>query len=168
MPFAPNTHNISAELGQIFLVGDLAARYADALGVRLRYTYGVSDIFAFDASFGYSNHSDGKFTMFNGLAGVRLNISWFDRIVPHGVFGLGFYRPSMDFDQPEPGLATNTSAFLFGIHAGVGIDLQVSKWIFFGTDVMFHTMFAPKQTIPNAPGLNGVFASFMVHAGVSF
>src|SRR6185312_7270005 len=56
-PYAPGTHNIALDLGQVFLMGDLTKSYSDSLGTQLHYTYGVSDIFCFDSSIGYSEHS---------------------------------------------------------------------------------------------------------------
>src|SRR3989338_1755478 len=58
-PFAPDSSNFALDVGQVFLLGDLGNRYNDNLGLQLHYTYGVSDIFGFDSSFGYSSHSAG-------------------------------------------------------------------------------------------------------------
>jgi len=58
-PFSPESNNLSLDIGQIFLMGDLAS-LDDALGIQTTYTYGVSRIFAFESSLGYSNHSNGK------------------------------------------------------------------------------------------------------------
>src|SRR4051794_15463889 len=57
-PFAPGSHNLSLDVGQVFLMGDLATNFADSIGTQLHYTYGVSDMFGFDTSVGYSSHSD--------------------------------------------------------------------------------------------------------------
>jgi hypothetical protein len=94
-PFAPGTNNVSLEMGQVFLMGNFGSNYSDSIGEGLHYTYGVSDLFAFDSSMGYSTHSNGQMSMFNATAGLRTNLTWYDKIVPYFAFGLGFYRPSM-------------------------------------------------------------------------
>ncbi|MFZ9595784.1 MAG: hypothetical protein ACO3A2_06860 [Bdellovibrionia bacterium] len=180
-PFSPGSHNIALDLGQVFLMGDLT-KYADSIGSQVHYTYGVSDLFSFDTSLGYSDHSDGKFSMTSLLAGMRLNMSWYDKVIPHAVFGLGFYRPSyQDSTQPQANsqiggstLPSTTppsvSAFLFGIHFGPGIDLQVSRNIFFGTALMFHNMFGSTRVLANGTPLNvgGLYTSFYLQTGVTF
>ena len=93
-PFAPGTNNVALDVGQVFLMGGLGANYTDSIGAQIHYTYGVSDLFGFDSSLGYSDHSDGKFSMTTALAGLRTNLAWYDKVIPYLVFGLGFYRPS--------------------------------------------------------------------------
>ena len=89
-PFAPGTHNIAVDIGQVLLMGSYANGNDSSLGARLHYTYGVSELFGFDASVGLSNHSDGKFTLTSILTGLRTNLSWYDKVIPYFVFGFGF------------------------------------------------------------------------------
>lgn len=173
-PFSPGSNNLALDLGQVFLMGDLT-RYSDSIGTQLHYTYGVSDLFAFDSSIGYSEHGDGKFNMSSLLTGMRFNLSWYDKIVPYGIFGLGFYRPSFqDITAASTGRAggdiPNISAVLFGIHMGPGIDLELSKNFFFGAAVTFHNMFGTTKTWANGTpiGLGGTYTSFFLHLGVAF
>ncbi len=179
-PLTPGSHNIALDLGQVFLMGDLN-KYSDSLGTQLHYTYGVSDLLAFDSSLGYSQHSNGQFSMITALTGVRLNLSWYDKIIPYAVAGLGFYRPSYQ-DNTGGGSTNNTngfgqsngapnvSAILFGLHLGPGIDLELSRNMFFGAAVTFHSMFGNKQTWSNGNTLNvgGTYTSFFLHIGASF
>src|SRR6476619_2377286 len=76
-PFSPGSNNLALDVGQVFLMGDLSSRYSDAIGSQLHYTYGVSDLFGFDTSLGYSQHSDGKFSMGTLLTGLRTNLAWY-------------------------------------------------------------------------------------------
>ena len=76
-------------------MGDLSAKYSDNIGTQIHYTFGVSDLFGFDSSLGYSEHGDGKYSMTTLLTGLRTNLAWYDKVVPYFVFGLGFYRPSI-------------------------------------------------------------------------
>src|SRR6185437_7604794 len=72
-PFAPSSHNIALDLGQVFLMGDLG-KYSDSIGTQVHYTYGVSDLFGFDTSLGYSRHSNNQFSMTTLLTGMRMNL----------------------------------------------------------------------------------------------
>lgn len=173
-PYSPGSNNIALDLGQVFLIGDLA-RFSDSIGTQLHYTYGVSDLFSFDSTFSYSEHSDGKFSMTSLSAGMRMNMSWYDKVIPYLVFGLGFYRPSYkDWTLPTsgPGSAPDASisAMLFGLHVGPGIDLEISKMVFFGAGLTFHSVFGTTKPLSNGTPLNvgGTYATFLLHAGVTF
>ena len=164
-PFAPDSNNVALDVGQVFLMGDLNSKYTDNLGVRLHYTYGVSQTFGFDSSFGYSNHSDGKFSMTSLLTGVRANLSWYDKVIPYAVVGLGFYKPSMKVDN-----TASVSPLLFGVHLGPGVTLQLTNNLFFGAALTFHDMFGSNEVLPDGRivAVDGTFASFFLNAGVSF
>ncbi|MGE4108290.1 MAG: outer membrane beta-barrel protein [Bacteriovoracia bacterium] len=165
-PYSPGSHNLALDLGQVFLMGDLGNKYNDNIGFQAHYTYGVSDMFGFDTSLGYSSHREGDLSMTSLLAGLRTNLSWFDRIIPYVVFGLGFYRPS----ERIAGTSSSVSAFLFGLHLGPGVDLQLTKNLFFGTALTFHDIFGTTTTDSKgvAHELGGTYTSFLLHAGVTF
>jgi hypothetical protein len=171
-PFAPGSNNVSLEMGQVFLMGNLGDKYADSIGTGLRYTYGVSDLFAFESGLGYSSHSDGKMSMMNLHAGLRTNLAWYDRVIPYASFGLGFYRPS--YDVGAMGLTSNpnesVSPMLFGVHLGPGVDLEVTKQFFFGASLTFNEVFGNTQQLSNGKtfDVGGTYTSFFLHAGVTF
>lgn len=177
-PFSPGSQNIALDVGQVFLMGDLSSQYSDNIGSRLHYTYGVSEIFAFDASVGYSEHSDGKFSMATLLTGLRTNLSWYDRVIPYVTFGLGFYKPSYNEYTTTTGNSsaklsaasgTSISPLLFGIHLGPGIDLEITDQLFFGAALTFHDVFGTQKNTPIGPlDVGGTFTSFLIHAGVTF
>ncbi len=164
-PFSPGSHNASLDIGQVFLMGDLAESYADNLGLQLHYTYGVSDIFGFDTSIGYSSHTDGDFSMLSWKSGVRANLAWFDKIIPYVSFGLGFYRPSYQISKNA-----TMAPILFGLHLGPGVTLNLTDQLFFGTSLTFHDIFGGERE--SATGIvqdvGGSYTSFLLHAGTSF
>ena len=164
-PFAPGSNNLALDLGQVFLMGDLGKNYNDSLGAQLHYTYGVSDIFGFDSSLGYSNHSNGKFSMTTALAGLRTNLTWYDKVVPYVVFGLGFYRPSYQIDPNA-----SVSPMVFGVHLGPGISLEMTKQLFFGASLTFHDIFGTTTTTADGKlwDIGGTFTSFYLNVGVTF
>jgi hypothetical protein len=147
-------------------MGDLGNRYSDSIGGQIHYTYGVSDLFGFDSSFGYS--SSGPFSMTSLLAGLRTNLAWYDKVVPYFIFGLGFYRPSYAFTSGEA--STTVAPVLFGIHAGPGVDLEVTRQIFFGASLTFHEAFGTTEVTPTGTTFDagGTYTSFLLHAGYSF
>lgn len=167
-PFSPGSHNVALDLGQVFLMADLGSRYSDNIGLRAHYTYGVSDLFAFDANMGYSSHSDGKFSMFTLLSGLRTNLSWYDKVIPYVVFGLGFYKPSYDSGPNES--PSSISPILFGVHLGPGIDLELTKQFFFGASLTFHDVFGGKRLASNGQTIDvgGTFATFFLRVGTTF
>lgn len=161
--FRPGSNNLALEVGQTFLMGDLS-RYENSLGYNLRYTYGVSNMFAFDSSLGFSNHSEGRFSKWHLNGGVRLNLASYDRIIPYLNAGLGFYRPSR-----EIGTDVNLSSTLFGLHAGGGANLLLSKETFFGAQLNYHNIFGSSKLTSSGPvELGGAYVDFLVHAGYTF
>ncbi|MEO5969504.1 MAG: hypothetical protein ABIQ95_06220 [Bdellovibrionia bacterium] len=176
-PFSPGSHNVGIDLGQVFLMGDLA-KYSDCIGSQLHYTYGASDLFGLDTSIGYSEHSDGKYSVASLLTGMRVNMTWYDKVVPYALVGLGFYRPTYKDLSSAVGATgaapladlSSISAFLFGIHFGPGIDLQVSRNFYFGAALTIHDMFGTAKTYSNGAPLmvGGIYTSFFLHAGFTF
>jgi hypothetical protein len=167
-PYAPGTNNLALDVGQVFLMGNMGNNYSDAIGTQLHYTYGVSDLFGFDSSVGYSSHSDGQFSMATALMGLRTNLSYYDRVVPYSIFGLGFYKPSYTY-QTSTG-QDSLSPILFGVHLGFGVDLLISHRIFFGSALTFHDIFGgdDRQTPAGPIAVGGTFTSFLVHLGYTF
>jgi hypothetical protein len=163
-PFAPESNNVSLAVGQVFLMGDLA-NYSDAIGAEVQYTYGVSEMFGFQSSLGYSSHSDGKYSMGTLLTGVRANLSWYDKVIPYAVVGLGFYKPRMQFED-----LSSVSPLLFGLHLGPGIDLQLTRDLFFGAGLTFHDIFGNDEKLANGrvQSVGGTYTTFLIHAGISF
>ena len=175
-PFSPGSHNLGLDLGQVFLMGGLT-QFNDSLGLKFHYNYGVSDLFSFDSSLGYSNHSEGKYSMTSLLTGIRVNLSWYDKIIPYCSLGLGFYRPSFKdlTSSPSTGAGSTTAqpditALLFGMYLGPGVDLEVSKNMFFGASLTFHNMFGTTKTFANGTpvSLGGSFTSFFLRIGTTF
>lgn len=163
-PFAPGSHNVALELGQAFLMGDLGNKYTDSINYQLHYTYGASEIFGFDSSLGHSSHSDSEFSMTSLNAGLRINMAWFDRVIPYATAGLGFYRPSRRVTPTN-----SVSEVLFGIHLGPGVSLQLTQDMFFGTSLTFHDVFGTtKQTANGNVDLGGTYTTFLLHAGLTF
>jgi len=165
-PFAPGSHNLSIDVGQVFLMGDLGESYSDNLGFRMHYTYSASDLFAFDTSAGYSSHNQSpkSLSMVSLLAGLRLNLAWYDRVIPFAVFGLGFYRPSYSFED-----GTSVASTLFGVHLGPGVNLLLTDKVFFGSTLTFHDIFSSVKTTANRTlEMGGTYTSFLLHAGMTF
>lgn len=162
-PFSPTSNNVSLEIGQVILMGDLA-RYEDTLGTAVRFNYGVSRMFGFDTSLGRSSHSDGRFSMLSLTGGARMNLTAMDRLVPNLKMGMGFYRPSR-----EAGTLGNVSSTQFGIYTGGGVDLQLSREMFFGTSLILNNIFnTTRQTTQGPVTLGGSYLTFLASLGYTF
>lgn len=162
-PFSPNSHNVALAVGQVFMMGDLG-KYNDNIGGQLQYTYGVSNIFGFNADLGYSSHSNGQFSQTSLLTGLRTNLSAFDKVIPYLKGGLGFYRQSEQ-------LATNLTInpMLFGIHIGPGVDLEINQQMYFGASLTFHDIFnSTTQTALGPRTVGGTYTTFFLHLGTTF
>ena len=176
--FTQGSHNLALDLGQIFLMGDLT-QFSDSIGVQVHYDYGVSEVFSFDSSLGYSEHSSGKYSMASLLTGMRLNLGWYDRFTPYMIFGLGFYRPqyrnssqSSARAELEQGInpSSTLTAILFGLHLGPGVNLQLTQNLFFGASLALHYMFGVDRVSTSTGkliSLGGTYTSFLLHIGTT-
>jgi opacity protein-like surface antigen len=167
-PFSQESNNLALDVGQIFLMGDLG-KYANNIGTQIHYTYGVSSLFGFDTSLGYSNHtSPSTVSLLSLLTGLRMNMSWYDHIIPSLIFGLGFYKPT--YQDTTATNASSISAILFGLHLGTGIDLALTQNLFFGAGLTFHTMFEQTAKFANGTSINlgGVYTSLLLRLGTTF
>jgi len=56
------------------------------------------------------------------------------------------------------------------LELGGGVDLLLSKKMFFGTRMSYHNMFDSTKVDSNkvSQSIGGSFLSFMIHAGVTF
>jgi hypothetical protein len=164
-PFSPGTHNLSVGVGQVFLLGSLSNHYENSIGPELHYTYGVSDLFSFQSNFGYHSHSSGALSIWNLSGGLRANLAYFDSLVPFATVGLGFYFPSYTLSNNA-----TVSALLYGMQFGTGIDLLISRRVFFGAKATYNSMFDSSKQASDGTShsLGGAFLSFMIHAGLTF
>ncbi len=160
-PFTPDSNNLSLDIGQNFLV---ASDYQDSIGLQGSYTYGVSNLFAFTSSLGYSSHSEGKYNKLHLLVGPRLNLASYDRVIPFVNAGLGFYRASRDINQTN-----SISGMMFGVHMGAGADLQLTRETYFGAALTYHQLFGTnKETSIGPVDIASNYLTFMAHVGYTF
>lgn len=167
-PFAPGSHNVALDVGQVFLMGDIGEKYTDNIGLQGHYTYGASELFGFDASLGYSSHTNGQFSVLSLLTGLRVNLAWYDKVVPYISGGLGFYRTSQKFGAGPD--AESLSPVQFGLHIGPGVTLQLTNQFFFGSSITFHDIFNTTEALRDGTQveMGGTYTSFLLHAGVTF
>jgi opacity protein-like surface antigen len=160
-PFAPDSNNVSLDIGQNFLVG---SDYQDSIGLQGTYTYGVSRLLAFSSALGYSSHSEGAYSKLALTVGPRLNLASYDRIIPYVNGGLGFYHASR-----EVSTTSSISGTMFGVNFGGGADLQLTKETFFGASLAYHELFGTKKdTSIGTIDLASNYVTFMAHVGYSF
>ncbi len=160
-PFAPDSNNVSLNIGQNFLMG---SDYSDSIGMQGTYTYGVSRLLAFTSALGYSSHSNGQYSKLHLLTGPRLNLARYDRIIPYVNGGLGFYRTSRELNRTN-----SLSGTMFGVHMGGGADLELTKETFFGAAMTYHQLFGSnKETSIGPVQIASNYLTFMAHVGYTF
>jgi hypothetical protein len=87
---------------------------------------------------------------------------------------MGFYRPSYQESVPggpgQPASSSTLAPVLFGVHIGPGVDLELTKQMYFGAALTFHDVFGSVKD--DATGLQkdvgGTYASFLLHVGYTF
>lgn len=160
-PFAPDSNNVSLDIGQNFLIG---SDYQDSIGMQGTYTYGVSRLLAFSSALSYSSHSDGAYSKLALTVGPRLNLASYDRIIPYVNCGLGFYHANRELTQ-----TASLSGTMFGVNFGGGADLQLTKETFFGASLAYHELFGTKKdTSIGTIDIASNYLAFMAHVGYSF
>jgi hypothetical protein len=157
--FSPGSNNLAFEMGP----------FTNSSGGQLHYTYGISDIFGFDASAGYSSNSDNQFSMGTLLAGLRTNLAYYGHLIPYALCGAGLYKPSYSFENALNTGQDTISPVLLGIYVGLGTDFQLTHDIYFGGSITVHEIFGGDEQIPGgAISTGGTVAAFLLHAGYSF
>jgi len=154
LPLSPGSHNLSAEFGQVFMMRD-PSDSGNAFGSQFRYTNGVSQLFGFDSLLGYSSHGGGQLRQIHLGGGARINLVRVDRMISYLSSGLGFYQTSLR-QQNQISRTSNTA---FGLYCGVGVDLIVTKSMFFGAALQFNHSFSGSGA--------GTYAQILARMGFS-
>jgi hypothetical protein len=104
--------------------------------------------------------------MWHLAADVRTNLAYYDQLIPFFTAGLGFYDPSYTL----PVSNATVSSLLFGMQLGTGIDLLISRQVYFGARLTYHDIFSSSKQASNGMNydLGGSYVSFLLHIGYTF
>ncbi len=142
IPGKIHKHSLGIGIGQTFLRSDLSENGNDKITPELYYNYSASYSFDFLANLHYSEHSylNRKATI-RGLAlAIKAKGYQLDAFSPYVFGGLGFYLPSVR--RMENGVLTDTrTQMVFGVNAGVGIELRLNDEAIIGVIAHYHDPF---------------------------
>ena len=158
-------HTLSLGIGQTFLFGDLRKYGASAITTDLYYSFSASYSFHFLLNLHSSAHKiDTKEAVIKGLAlGIKGKLWQFDALSPYALLGLGFYAPQA---SGEGDSKLSKDKVVLGLHAGAGLDLQLTPQISTGLLFHFHNPFDnPERDTKEAEGL---YSKILVMVGYTF
>jgi hypothetical protein len=146
IPGKIHKHSLGIGVGQTFLRSDLSDNGNDKITPELYYNYSASYSFDFLANLHYSEHSylNRKATI-RGLAlAIKGKGFQLDAFSPYVFGGFGFYLPSVRRMQ-EGTLSDTRTQLVFGVNAGVGVELRLNDEATIGVMAHYHDPFDVRQ-----------------------
>jgi opacity protein-like surface antigen len=157
-------HAVGLKVGQIWPAGEIGKDVESTVAPGIFYEFSASDVFSLYASGVRSSHSEGRLKMLSTNLGIKANLIYFDKLSPYALVGAGLY-----FVRKEIGvdLARKTN---FGLHLGLGAELELSDLFFIGLEFDIHNLFASTANLPTAgrTEISGRWTGFFLRGGVRF
>jgi opacity protein-like surface antigen len=157
-------HSVGLMVGQVWPAGNIGQDVDAAVSPGLFYEYATSDVFSVYASGVRSTFSDGALKLTSTNVGIKANLFYFDKLSPYALLGAGLY-----FVDKKIGVdvASKTN---FGLHLGLGAELDVSDMFFVGLEFDVHNLFTSTVTLPTAgkQEISGRWSGFFLRGGVRF
>lgn len=157
-------HSAGLMVGQLWPSGEIGKDVDSAVAPGIFYEYAASDVFSLYAEGVRSRHSDDDLKLFTSTLGMKAHLVYFDKLAPYALLGAGLYFTDKRFGT-ERGKKTN-----FGIHLGLGAELDLSEMFFMGLEFDVHNIFAGNTTLPSGSKreISGRWAGFFLRGGVRF
>ena len=159
--------SIGIGIGQTFLRSDLASNGNDKITPDIYFNYSASYSFDFMANFHWSHHEFlNRSTTIRGLAmAIKGKGFQYDAFSPFAFGGFGFYLPGAT--RIVNGVPTATrDQLVFGINAGVGVELKLNSNVTVGVIAHYHDPFDVRQEV--GPQLEGSYMKLLVTALYTF
>lgn len=163
---ATGDHAAGLFVGQVWPSGEIGKDVDSTVAPGIFYEYAASDVFSLYAQAIHSNHSDGNLKLTSTSLGFKAHLIYFDRLAPYAMLGAGLYFPKkLILATQETATKTN-----FGLHLGVGAELDLSDRFFIGLQFDIHNLFAGKVTLPRngSTEISGRWTGFFLRGGVRF
>src|SRR3989338_46314 len=84
------SHAAGLQFGQVWPAGKIGEGVDGSIAPGLFYEFSASQIFALQVNLTRSSHND-RLSVFTTAAGIRANLTFFDRLVPYAAGGVGLY-----------------------------------------------------------------------------
>ena len=149
IPNELHKHSLGIGIGQTFLQSSLGDNGNDKITTDLYYNYSASYSFDFLANAHYSTHHYlNRSATIEGLAlAIKGKMYQIDAFSPFVFGGFGFYNPS-ESRADSSGVITETkSQIVFGINAGVGVELRLNSTYTIGAILHYHDPFDVRQDV---------------------
>jgi opacity protein-like surface antigen len=159
----PGTHTIGVMVGQVWPAGEIGKDVDAAVAPGLFYEYSSSDVFSLYASGIHSNHSEDNLKITSTNVGIKANLFYFDRLSPYALLGAGLYFVNKRFGNE---IASKTN---FGLHLGLGAELDLSDHAFVGLEFDLHNLFTSRATLAQGKvDVSGRWTGFFLRGGYRF
>lgn len=124
-------HGVGFGFGDAILAGNANTDFSSGIGFNLNYDFESGKIWGLLVNLHWNNHSNpdnsSDSLSIKGLnPNVKLNAISFERATLYGFMGLGIYQVS------ETLSGQSSSLFLFGLDAGIGLNIDIDSHFRFG------------------------------------
>ena len=161
---APGDNAVGLMVGQVWPAGEIGEDVDGAVAPGIFYEYAASDIFSVYASALHSSHTDGALKLTSTNLGIKANLFYLDKLSPYALLGAGLY-----FVNKQVG-AERAEKTNFGLHLGLGAELDLSELFFMGLEFDVHNLFSSTANLPvqGRTEISGRWSGFFLRGGVRF
>jgi hypothetical protein len=161
---AEGDHSAGLMVGQVWPAGEIGKNVDGAVAPGIFYEYTASDVFSLYAMGVRSSHNNEALKILSTNVGIKANLVYFDKLAPYAMLGAGLY-----FVDKRIGAETAEKTN-FGLHLGVGAELDLSELFFIGLEFDIHNLFAGTVDLPAAgrTEISGRWTGFFLRGGLRF
>jgi opacity protein-like surface antigen len=157
-------HSVGLTIGQSWPAGEIGQGLDGALTGGLFYEYAASDVFSVYASGLRGSYNEGALKLTSTNVGIKANLFYIDKLSPYAMLGAGLYFVDKQYGS-ERAEKTN-----FGLHLGLGAELDLSEMFFMGLEFDVHNLFSSTVNLPirGRTEISGRWSGFFLRGGVRF
>lgn len=165
-PASAEGHSVGLMVGQVWPSGDIGQGMDGTVAPGLFYEYSASEVFSAYFQGVNSYHSEGALKLTSTNVGMKAHLVYYDKLAPYVMVGAGLY-----FTRKAVGVLPETaSKALFGLHLGLGAELDISETFFAGLQFDIHSLFSGTVNLPvnGRTELSGRWTGFFLRGGARF
>lgn len=164
---ADGDHSAGLMVGQVWTSGEIGKDVDGAVAPGIFYEYGASDIFSLYASAVTSKHNDERLKLTSTNLGMKAHLLFVDKLSPYALVGAGLYFVKRTVGPPNLEIAKKT---VFGLHLGLGAELDLSQKFFVALELDIHNLFSGSVNLPahGRTEISGRWSGFFLKGGVRF